>query len=168
MTIVETSAAGGPRATFGAREGVQVMLGWKSFVIACGCLVLTGTAQAQTSLFEPPAAGSTAAPLTPPADGAAAPAAAKPKAKPKPRGPTPARALTITNASGSALTALEVSGDGKSARLTKELGDGQKATLRLPAMKSCTVMISATFQRAGEADVHEQDICKDKTVRFTN
>jgi hypothetical protein len=142
------------------------MSGWKSLAIACGCLVLAGTAQAQTSLFEPPAGGSTAAPLTPPTD-AAAPAA-RPKPKPKPKGPTPARALSITNESGSALTALEVSGDGKSAKLAKELGTGQSATLRLPAMKSCTVMISATFQRAGEADMHEQDICKDSKVRFTN
>jgi hypothetical protein len=131
------------------------MSGWKSLAIACGCLVLAGTAQAQTSLFEPPATD------------AAAPAA-RPKPKPKPKGPTPARALSITNESGSALTALEVSGDGKSAKLAKELGTGQSATLRLPAMKSCTVMISATFQRAGEADMHEQDICKDSKVRFTN
>jgi hypothetical protein len=143
------------------------MSGWKSLAIACGCLVLAGTAQGQTSLFEPPAGGSSAAPLTPPPADAAAPAA-KPKAKPKPKGPTPARALSITNESGSALTALEVSGDGKSAKLAKELGTGQSATLRLPAMKSCIVMISATFQRAGEADVHEQDICKDRKVRFTN
>ena len=143
------------------------MSGWKSLAIACGCLALAGSAQAQTSLFEPPAAGSAAAPLTPPAEGGAA-AAAKPRVRAKPKGPIPARALSISNESGSALTALEVSGDGKTAKLPRELGTGQTATLRLPAMKSCTVMISATFQRAGEADMHEQDICKDRKVRFTN
>ena len=143
------------------------MTGCKSLAIAFACLAVAGSAQAQTSLFEQPARGSAAAPLTPPADAGAAPAA-KPRAKPRPKGPVPARALSITNESGSALTMLEVSGDGKSAKLPKELGTGQTATLRLPALKSCTVMISATFQRAGEADMHEQDICKDRKVRFTN
>ncbi|NNM72331.1 hypothetical protein [Enterovirga aerilata] len=142
------------------------MSGWKSLAIACGCLLIAGGVQAQTSLFEPPASGSGAAPLTPPAEEAAP--AARPRAKVKPKGPTPARALSITNDSGSALTALEVSAEGKTARLAKELGSGQTVTLRLPALKSCTVTISATFQRAGEADLHEQDICKDRKVRFVN
>ena len=142
------------------------MSGWKSLAIVCGCLVIAGGAGAQTSLFEPPASSSGAAPLTPPA-GTAAPAA-KPKARAKPRGPVPARALNITNDSGNAVTGLEVSGDGKSAKLGKELATGKTATLKLPALKSCTVSISVTFQGGAAPDSHEQDICKDRKVRLTN
>lgn len=149
----------------GCAEEVD-MSRWKMLAVLLGCTALPGGAEAQTSLFEPPAANSGAAPLSAPAGSGQAAKPAPRKAKPK--GPSPARALSVVNESGSALTGLEVSGDGKTARLAKELASGQTATLRLPAMKSCTVMISATFQRAGEADMHEQDICKDRTVRFVN
>ena len=142
------------------------MSGWKSLAMACSCLVLAGGADAQTSLFEPPASSSGAAPLTPPAD-ASAPAA-KPKPRAKPKGPTPARALSITNDSGNAVSALEVTADGKSARLSKELPTGKSATLRLPPLKSCTVSISVTFGGGAAPDSHEQDICKDRKVRLTN
>lgn len=140
------------------------MSGWKSLAVLMGCAAMAGAAEAQTSLFDPPAANSGAAPLTPSAE----PAAKPPARKAKPKGPAPARSLSVVNESGSALTALEVSGDGKTARLPKELPSGQTAILRLPALKGCTVTISATFQRAGEADMHEYDICKDRTVRFVN
>jgi hypothetical protein len=142
------------------------MSGWKSLAIACAYLVVAGGAEAQTSLFEPPASSSGAAPLTPPAEGGAP--AAKPKPRAKPRGPVPARALSITNDSANAVTGLEVSGDGKSAKLAKELPTGKTATLKLPALKSCTVAISVTFQGGAAPDTHEQDICKDRRVRLTN
>lgn len=128
---------------------------------------MAGPAAAQTSLFSQPT--SPPAPLEAPQAVAPAPApAAAAKPRPKPRGPVPARALAISNVSGSALTALVVAADGKEARLARELGDGQSATLRLPAFKSCTVTISATFERAGEAEQMEQDICKDRKLRLTN
>jgi hypothetical protein len=148
------------------------MTGWKSLAMAAGCLLLAGGAQAQKSLFEPPAANGTAAPLTPPADSAAAPAAAAAaapaKAKPKRKGPAPARALSISNESGSALATLEVSADGKTASLGKQLASGGTATLRLPALKSCNVTITATFTQTADPDIHQQDICKDRKVRFVN
>ena len=141
------------------------MSGWKSLAVACGCVFLAGAAQAQRSLFDPPPANSGAAPLAPPADAAAAPAT---KPRPKRKAAAPGRAISITNESGSALTGLEVSADGKTASLGKELGSGETTTLRLPALKSCNVSITATFVRAGEPEVHQQDICKDRKVRFVN
>ena len=142
------------------------MTGWKSLAIACGCLAFAGGAQAQTSLFDPPAANSGAAAATPPAD-SFTPAQPAAKPRPKPKGPTPARVLSITNDSSTSLAAVEVSADGKTASL-KELATGKTASLRLPALKSCTVAISATFQGSTFPDMHEQDICKDRKVRFTN
>lgn len=142
------------------------MSGWKSLALACGCLALAGGAQAQTSLFDPPAAGGGAAAAPPPAD-AFAPATPAAKPRPKPKGPTPARVLSITNDTGASLAAVEVSAEGKTASL-KELATGKTANLRLPALKACTVAISATFQGSTFPDTHEQDICKDRKVRFTN
>ena len=142
------------------------MSGWKSLLLVCGTLAIAGSAQAQTSLFDPPPANSGAAPLTPPAGGGTT--AAAPRAKPKAKGPTPVRVLNITNDSGAALTGLEISAEGKSATLAKELPTGKSATLRLPALKSCTVAISATFEGSPASDTHEHDICKDRKIRFTN
>lgn len=140
------------------------MLG-RGALLALLAATLAGPAAAQTSLFGQPT--TQPAPLAAPPAAAAAPqAAAKPK--PKPRGPVPARALAISNVSGSALTELVVAADGKQAKLARELGDGQSATLKLPAFKSCTVTISATFERAGEAEQMEQDICRDRKLRLTN
>ena len=136
---------------------------WMTMLLANA--VAAGPAAAQTSLFSQP----TSPPATmraPAAAPAPAPAMAAPKAKP--RGPVPARALSISNVSGSALTALVVQAEGKEAKLARELGDGQNATLKLPAFKSCTVTIMATFERAGEAEQMEQDICKDRKLRLTN
>ena len=130
-------------------------------LVAGGLLAFGSVAHAQTSLFAPPTA-------VEPSPAPAAAAEAAPKAKPKPRGPSPARSLTITNMSGSALTMLEVAADGKTAKLNKELGTNETATLRLPAFKSCTVTVLASFDRAGEAESMEQNICKDRRIRLTN
>ena len=135
----------------------------KSIALGLACLIgAASAAGAQTSLFsQTPSAG--AAPAAP-----AAEAAPAPKAKPKPKGPVPARSITISNVSGSALTEFVVAADGKSAKLAKELGSNEKAVMKLPAFKSCTVTLIATFERAGEAEQNEQNICKDRVVRLTN
>ncbi len=137
------------------------------FACVCGavCLVLAGSATAQRSLFDQPAPGEASPPAAAPA-GAATPPRAKPKPR-KPRGPVPARSLTVQNASANTLTALEVSGDGKSARLANPIKAGGKASLKLPAMKRCVVAVSASFEGAGQAEASEFDICNDKTIRFT-
>lgn len=137
------------------------MVSVRSVVTVAGLLAWSATAGAQTSLFDQaPVGGATPAPA------AAAPEGARPK--PKPRGPTPARALIISNVSGSALTEFVVAADGRQAKLPRELGNGETATLRLPVFRSCTVTVIATFERAGEAEQMEQNICKDRKVRLTN
>ncbi|MDB5511241.1 MAG: hypothetical protein JWR08_724 [Enterovirga sp.] len=126
-------------------------------------------AEAQTSLFaQPPIGGAAPAPMAPPEASAESAPVRKPKARSKPRGPVPARSLSITNLSGSTLTAFEVAADGRSAKLGKELATSESTTLRLPAFKSCNVALVAVFDRPGEAETYEQDICKDKVVRLTN
>ena len=150
------------------------MSGLRVVAAACASLMLLGWgASAQTSLFSqtPMVGGGPAPAATAPAAAAApdaAPAEARPRPKAKPRGPTPARTLTITNVTGSALTEFVVAADGKQAKLPRELGTNEKAVMKLPAFRSCVVTLIATFQRAGEAEQNEQDICKDRTVRLTN
>lgn len=136
-------------------------------MVSCGRLVLAGSilcaglggANAQTSLFDPPAA---AAPAAAPSGKAAA------KPKPKRKGPSPARSLAITNVSGSALTSLEVTADGKSAKLSKSLANDGTATLKLPAFRSCNITIVASFEGPGEPETLEQNICKDRKLRLTS
>ncbi len=137
---------------------------------ALGLAILTigfgDTAFAQRSLFEQPAAEAP----SPVAPAQAAPAGAAPRAKPrprKPRGPVPARSLTINNASANTLTALEVSADGKSAKMARPLASQKKATLKLPAFKTCAVTVAAAFEGQGQAESSAFDICKDKVIRFT-
>ena len=141
----------------------------KGFAYGLAILVLGygQTAVAQRSLFEqPPAeASSPAAPVQ------ASPAGEAPRAKPrprKPRGPVPARSLTITNASANTLTGLEVSAEGRTAKMTRPLASQKKATLKLPAFKSCTVTVAAAFDGQGQAESSAFDICKDKVIRFTD
>ena len=96
-------------------------------------------------------------------DAAAAP---KPTPKPKPTGPTPAQTLIVVN--GSPNTALDViiEGEDQSARLGKPLAPKAQAILKLPKLKRCTVSVTAMFQGAGNTEVEEFDICKEKSIRF--
>lgn len=125
-------------------------------------LALGGPASAQRSLFGEPTAED------PPAAAPAAPGEPRARPKPRPRGPAPARALSVQNDSQNTLTSLEVSGDGKTARLAKPLKPKGKTTLPLPALKGCTVSVAAAFDGAAEAQASELDICKDKSIRFTD
>lgn len=155
------------------------------FALACAILTaLAGPAAAQRSLFDQPVAEPAspgtpaqatpatpaAAPATPPAGAPAteAPAKAKPKPRPRPKGPVPARVLTISNASAATLAALEVSADGKSAKLARPVKAKGKAALKLPAFKSCQVAVSYSFEGAAQPASSEVDICKEKTIRLTD
>lgn len=139
-----------------ARHGL--ILGFASALV----LAASG-AMAQRSLFDQPVAPG---PETSPQD---TPTAAKPKVRrAKPKGPTPARSLVISNASKNVLTDLEVSGSGKSAKLSKPVAPDMTATLKLPVLKECTVTVVATFEGVGESDSSSYDICKDKGIRFTD
>lgn len=123
-----------------------------------------------------------AAPASPPPV-AAAPRAPAPAAEPaateeppaqpqrratprKPRGPVPARALAVFNGSPIALTALDVSQDGRSARLKQPLAPGKRTRLVLPAFKSCEVTVRATFDGQAAGEPSQVDICKEKSLNF--
>ena len=137
---------------------------------SCAALLAAGPAQAQRSLFDtPPASGTpTQAAPAPAAAAPDAPAAPKPKKRAaKPRGPVPARALAISNASSTTLSGLEVSADGKTAKLAKPIKAKGRASLKLPAFKSCNVSVMSTLEGSAAVD-HEVDICKEKSVRITD
>lgn len=117
-----------------------------------------------------PAPRTAAAPkaAAPAGDAPAGEAPAKPKPRRKPQGPVPARILTITNASASTLTALDVSQDGKGAKLAKPLKAKGKASLKLPPFKACEATVAYSFEGTAQPISSEIDICKDKTLRLTD
>lgn len=159
-------------------------------------MAASGPAVAQRSLFDQPVdqpttpapapatpAPAAPAPKAPAPKTAAAPKAAapagdapagdaptkpKPKRKPAPKGPVPARVLAITNASVSTLTALEVSQDGKGAKLAKPLKAKGKTSLKLPAFKTCEATVAYSFEGTAQPISSEVDICKDKSLRLTD
>jgi hypothetical protein len=139
----------------------------QSLLAGIACVVLAGgpASLAQVAPSAPPEAGPA------PADPGAAPDAAapkpKPKPKPKPAGPTPAQALTVVNASPNTALDIIVTADEQIARLGKPLAPKAQASLKLPKLKGCTVSVMAMFQGGGQAEVGELDVCKEKSIRFT-
>lgn len=117
-----------------------------------------------------PAAPVVAAPAVEAAPGTAplAVAKTKPKAKPKPKTAAPGRLIGISNDSTNILTELEVAGDGEIVKLAAPLAPGEKTQLKLPVLKTCMVTVAATFASAGSAETSDYNICKDKTLRFTD
>jgi hypothetical protein len=132
--------------------------------IACVVLLAGGAAStAQVAPSAPPEAGP-----APTAPGASPDAAVqKPKPKPKPAGPTPAQALTVVNASPNTALDVIVTADEQTARLGKPLAPKAQASLKLPKLKGCTVSVMAMFQGGGQAEIGELDVCKEKSIRFT-
>ena len=152
-------------------------------------VMLAGPALAQRSLFDqpvqnpPPAATAPAAPPAAPAPAPVAPApqasapapAAAPaeeaapaprrKAAPKkPRGP--ARALSVSNKTPATLVSLEVSQEGRSAKLGKPLAPGKRARLALPAFKACEVSVTTSFEGSPQPETSQVDICKETSLNF--
>ena len=122
--------------------------------LACAALLAADLAVAQT----PP----------PPAEAEAPAAPAKPRAK-RAAAPKPASAVTVTNASTHTATRVVITGeDEKTATLSKPLAPKAKAVVKLPKLKGCMVAVQATFESEGLVDVGEFDVCKDKTIRFTD
>ena len=112
------------------------------------------------------------APGAPPEDPRAAPEAAapakpKPKPKPKPAVPAPAQALTIVNASPNTALDVIVAAEDQTARLGKPLASKAQTSLTMPKLKGCTVSVLAMFQGGGQAEVEAFDVCKEKSIRFT-
>jgi hypothetical protein len=80
----------------------------------------------------------------------------------------PASALSVSNAR--AVPALEVvigAGE-KTVALSKPLAPNAKATLKLPKLSGCTVSVSATFADESVVELDDFDVCKEKTIRFTD
>ena len=101
----------------------------------------------------------------------AQPAAAEPAAAPvkkvvKRKGP-PA-AVTVVNASAHTATQVVITGEEKTATLSKPLAPKARAAVKLPKLKGCLVSVMATFEREGQADAGEFNICKEKSIRFTD
>jgi len=82
--------------------------------------------------------------------------------------PTKPSAVLISNAREVAVTDIAVEADGQTVRLAKPLAPKAKATLKLPKMSGCIVAVAATFEDESTAELPELDVCKDKTVRFTD
>ena len=130
--------------------------------LAAAALIASATAvSAQTPA--PPLPPPRAAPAPAPAE--AAPAARAPRAKPGAM-PPPA-SITIVNASGFTATNIVVSGEGKTATSSKPLKPKEKTAIKLPRLTTCEVSVAATFDSEGQVEVGEFDVCKDRTIRFT-
>jgi hypothetical protein len=83
--------------------------------------------------------------------------------------PRPAQVVTLTNASKQTATQVVITGDeDKSAKLAKPLAPKARANLKLPKLKECMVHVAAVFEGEGQIDIGDFDICKDKTIRFTD
>jgi hypothetical protein len=77
-------------------------------------------------------------------------------------------AVTIVNASTQTAVMVIITAEDATATTSKPLGPKAKTTLKLPKLKGCTVSVAASFQAGGQVDVGEFDICRDKTIRFTD
>ena len=114
-----------------------------------------------------PSSSALAQPAAPPA---VVPQAAPPAPAPKPkrRGPTAASSVTVTNASANTATEVVVTAEGKTAKIAKPLAPKARAVLKLPKLSGCIVSVAATFEGEGLVDAGEFDVCKEKTIRFTD
>ena len=64
---------------------------------------------------------------------------------------------------------LDLLGDeDKTATVSKPLAAKAKTVVKLPKLKGCTVAVQATFEKEGLVEVGEFDVCKEKTIRFTD
>jgi len=90
-----------------------------------------------------------------------------------PAGAAPARKapaqVTLVNGRSATLTGLELTlADGKSvAKLGKPLAGGKKTVLKLGKGATCTLGLAASFEDDAEPVADTVDICKDKSLRFT-
>ena len=80
----------------------------------------------------------------------------------------PASSLLITNARAVPTTDVTIRVGQGSVALTKPLAPGAKATLKLPKMTDCIVAVSAMFADESVVEVEAFDICREKTIRFTD
>ena len=112
------------------------------------------------------AAQTPAVPGSGPGEAAATPGTAAPKPKPKRRGPP--SSVTVINATASTATGVIITAGDKTTTLSKPLAPKGRAVVRLPKMKGCTVSVAATFEGGSKSDAEIFDVCKDKSIRFTD
>jgi hypothetical protein len=127
--------------------------------LACAVLLASVTAiSAQTP----------AVPGSVPGDAAATPETAAPKQKQKPKRKGPPSSVTVINATASPVTGVVITAGDKTTKLSKPLAPKARATVKLPKMQGCTVSVAATFEGGGKSDAETFDVCKEKSIRFTD
>jgi hypothetical protein len=85
----------------------------------------------------------------------------------RPRPPQPATSVVVANATANALTAVVLTGQGDTSALPRPVPPRGRATLALPKRTGCTVAVQATFENGGFVDIPAFDVCKERTIRFT-
>jgi hypothetical protein len=81
----------------------------------------------------------------------------------------PAQAVIVTNGRNGTATEVVITGDDdKATKVTKKLPPKGKLTVKVPKQAGCLVQVAATFENEGEVEFGELDICKEKTIRFTD
>jgi hypothetical protein len=93
---------------------------------------------------------------------------AAPAAFAAPTKPKQVSTVVITNSRGVQATDVAVGANGQTVRLSKPLAPKAQATLRLPKMAGCMVVVAAVFQDEATSELSELDVCKDRTIRFTD
>ena len=88
------------------------------------------------------------------------------EAKPKRKGPP--SSVTVINATANTATGIVITAGEKTTKLSKPLAPKGRATVRLPKLKGCTVSVAATFEGGGKSDAETFDVCKEKSIRFTD
>jgi hypothetical protein len=76
--------------------------------------------------------------------------------------------ITVVNASTQTAVMVIITSEDATATTSKPLGSKARTTVKLPKLQGCTVSVAASFQGGGQVDVGEFDICKDRTIRFTD
>ena len=85
-----------------------------------------------------------------------------------PAKPKPVSAVVITNSRGVQATDVALGANGQTVRLAKPLAPKAQTTLKLPKMTGCMVTVAAVFEDEATSELSELDVCKDKTIRFTD
>ena len=52
--------------------------------------------------------------------------------------------------------------------MARPLTPKARTAVKLPKMKGCTVSVAATFEGGGKSDAETFDVCKEKSIRFTD
>jgi len=50
----------------------------------------------------------------------------------------------------------------------KALAPNGRTSVKLPKLQDCTVSVAGSFEGIGQVEIGEFDICKDKTIPFTD